>query len=180
MIEYAFGLPGLGRLTVVAINQRNYTVVQGGILVLAVMFIAVNLLVDVLVGVIDPRVADGAAGMTAPTIAAAVGPPRPQCGAPIAGLIIGAAILGVLVVAALLAPWIAPRPRVDRQWAAARRPDAPSPVRNRRPRPRRAVAGALRLPDLAARLRRLDRAGRPGRHPSVCYAGYSAGASTSA
>ena len=60
MIEYAFGLPGLGRLTVVAINQRNYTVVQGGILVLAVMFIAVNLLVDVLVGVIDPRVADGA------------------------------------------------------------------------------------------------------------------------
>jgi peptide/nickel transport system permease protein len=61
VIEYAFGLPGLGRLTVVAINQRNYTVVQGGILVLAVMFIAVNLLVDVLVGVIDPRVADGAA-----------------------------------------------------------------------------------------------------------------------
>ncbi len=60
VIEYAFGLPGLGRLTVVAINQRNYTVVQGGILVLAVMFIAVNLLVDVLVGVIDPRVADGA------------------------------------------------------------------------------------------------------------------------
>jgi peptide/nickel transport system permease protein len=61
VIEFAFGLPGLGRLTVVAINQRNYTVVQGGILVLAVMFIAVNLLVDVLVGVIDPRVADGAA-----------------------------------------------------------------------------------------------------------------------
>jgi peptide/nickel transport system permease protein len=61
VIEYAFGLPGLGRLTVVAINQRNYTVVQGGVLVLAVMFIVVNLVVDLLVGAIDPRVADGAA-----------------------------------------------------------------------------------------------------------------------
>jgi peptide/nickel transport system permease protein len=61
VIEFAFGLPGLGRLTVIAINQRNYTVVQGGVLVLAVMFIAVNLLVDVFAGIIDPRVADGAA-----------------------------------------------------------------------------------------------------------------------
>lgn len=60
VIEYAFGLPGLGKMTVVAINQRNYTVVQGGVLALAVMFILVNLLVDLLVGVIDPRVADGA------------------------------------------------------------------------------------------------------------------------
>ena len=61
VIEYAFGLPGLGRLTVVAINQRNYTVVQGGVLVLAAMFIVVNLVVDLLVGAIDPRIADGEA-----------------------------------------------------------------------------------------------------------------------
>ena len=61
VIEYAFGLPGVGRLTVTAINQRNYTVVQGGVLVLAVLFIVVNLVVDLLVGAIDPRVADGAA-----------------------------------------------------------------------------------------------------------------------
>lgn len=61
VIEYAFGLPGVGKLTVIAISQRNYTVVQGGVLVLAAMFILVNLLVDLLVGVIDPRVADGAA-----------------------------------------------------------------------------------------------------------------------
>jgi len=61
VIEYAFGLPGLGRLTVVAINQRNYTVVQGGVLLLAAMFIAVNLAVDLLVGAIDPRIADGEA-----------------------------------------------------------------------------------------------------------------------
>jgi peptide/nickel transport system permease protein len=61
VIEYAFGLPGLGKMTVTAINQRNYTVVQGGVLVLATMFILVNLAVDLLVGFIDPRVADGAA-----------------------------------------------------------------------------------------------------------------------
>jgi len=61
VIEYAFGLPGLGRLTVTAINQRNYVVVQGGVLMLAAMFIVVNVVVDLLVGVIDPRVADGSA-----------------------------------------------------------------------------------------------------------------------
>ena len=60
VIEYAFGLPGVGKLTVVAINQRNYTVVQGGVLVLAAMFILVNLFVELMIGVIDPRVADGA------------------------------------------------------------------------------------------------------------------------
>lgn len=61
VIEYAFGLPGLGRLTVTAINQRNYIVVQGGVLLIAAMFILVNVAVDVLVGIIDPRIADGAA-----------------------------------------------------------------------------------------------------------------------
>jgi peptide/nickel transport system permease protein len=60
VIEYAFGLPGVGKLTVVAINQRNYTVVQGGVLVLAAMFILVNLGVELLIGVIDPRVGDRA------------------------------------------------------------------------------------------------------------------------
>lgn len=61
VIEYAFGLPGLGRLTVTAINQRNYIVVQGGVLLIAAMFILVNVAVDVLVGIIDPRIADGTA-----------------------------------------------------------------------------------------------------------------------
>ena len=35
VIETLFGLPGVGRLTVTAINQRNYTVVQGAVLVIA-------------------------------------------------------------------------------------------------------------------------------------------------
>ena len=38
-----------------AINQRNYPVVQGGVLVVATMFILVTLLTDVVVGLVDPR-----------------------------------------------------------------------------------------------------------------------------
>lgn len=56
VVETIFGLPGLGKLVVTAVNQRNYTVVQGAVLVIAAMFIAVNLLTDLLYGVLDPRV----------------------------------------------------------------------------------------------------------------------------
>jgi peptide/nickel transport system permease protein len=59
VIEYLFALPGIGRLVVTAINQRNYTVVQGGVLVVAAMFVLVTLLTDVLVGLVDPRVEEG-------------------------------------------------------------------------------------------------------------------------
>jgi peptide/nickel transport system permease protein len=56
VIETIFGLPGLGRLVVTAITQRNYTVVQGGILVIATLFILVTLATDLLYGWLDPRV----------------------------------------------------------------------------------------------------------------------------
>ena len=59
VIEYLFALPGIGRLVVTAINQRNYTVVQGGVLVVATLFVLVTLLTDVLVGLVDPRVEEG-------------------------------------------------------------------------------------------------------------------------
>jgi peptide/nickel transport system permease protein len=59
VIEYLFALPGIGRLVVTAINQRNYTVVQGGVLVVATMFILVTLLTDVVVGLVDPRIEEG-------------------------------------------------------------------------------------------------------------------------
>jgi peptide/nickel transport system permease protein len=61
VIETLFALPGVGRLVVTAINQRNYTVVQGGVLVIAALFVLVTLLTDVLVGVIDPRIEEGQA-----------------------------------------------------------------------------------------------------------------------
>ena len=46
---------------VTAINQRNYTVVQGGVLVLATMFIRVTLVTDLSSAAIDPRIAEGGA-----------------------------------------------------------------------------------------------------------------------
>ncbi|HZQ64408.1 MAG TPA: ABC transporter permease [Gaiellaceae bacterium] len=56
VIETVFGLPGVGKLVVTAINQRNYTVVQGSVLVIAALFIVVNLVTDLLYGWLDPRV----------------------------------------------------------------------------------------------------------------------------
>jgi peptide/nickel transport system permease protein len=60
VIETLFALPGIGSLVVTAINLRNYPVVQGGVLVIATLFILINLATDLLYGVIDPRTAAGA------------------------------------------------------------------------------------------------------------------------
>lgn len=60
VIETLFALPGVGRLVVTAINQRNYPVVQAGVLVIAALFLFVTLLTDLVIGWLDPRVADGA------------------------------------------------------------------------------------------------------------------------
>ncbi|MGI8522532.1 MAG: ABC transporter permease [Nocardioides sp.] len=59
VVETLFGLPGVGRLIVTSINQRNYPSVQAGVLAVAFLFILVSLLVDLLVAWLDPRVADG-------------------------------------------------------------------------------------------------------------------------
>jgi peptide/nickel transport system permease protein len=61
IVETLFALPGVGRLVVTAINQRNYPTVQVGILAIAATFIVISLVTDLLVGWLDPRVADGAA-----------------------------------------------------------------------------------------------------------------------
>jgi len=60
IIESLFALPGVGRLIVTSIQQRNYTVVQGGVLVVAVLFIFVTLVTDLIVGWLDPRTDEGA------------------------------------------------------------------------------------------------------------------------
>jgi len=54
--ETIFSWPGIGRLTVQAISARDYPLLQGCILVIAVSFVLVNLLTDVLYSFIDPRV----------------------------------------------------------------------------------------------------------------------------
>jgi peptide/nickel transport system permease protein len=54
--EYVFALPGVGRLVVDAVFARDYPLVQGVVLLIALGFIVSNLLVDVLYGCIDPRI----------------------------------------------------------------------------------------------------------------------------
>jgi|RhiMetdeSRZDD1v2_1073273.scaffolds.fasta_scaffold04859_17 peptide/nickel transport system permease protein len=57
--ETVFAWPGVGRLIVSAIFARDYPLVQAAVLVVAVMFVVVNLVVDLLYAVIDPRVRFG-------------------------------------------------------------------------------------------------------------------------
>ncbi len=54
--EKVFARPGLGTLLLEGVNERNYPLVQGTVLVIAVAYVTVNLLVDVAYGVADPRV----------------------------------------------------------------------------------------------------------------------------
>jgi ABC-type dipeptide/oligopeptide/nickel transport system permease component len=56
LTETIFGWPGLGRMIVQAILKRDFPVIQGAVLFMAVIFVLVNLLVDVSYGMIDPRV----------------------------------------------------------------------------------------------------------------------------
>jgi peptide/nickel transport system permease protein len=56
LTESIFSIPGLGKLMVDSIKARNYPVVQGGVLFIAVMFSFINLLVDVLYAYADPRI----------------------------------------------------------------------------------------------------------------------------
>lgn len=56
IIESVFALPGLGRLLLTSIETRDYPVLQGALLVVVVIAMAVNLGVDLLYRVIDPRV----------------------------------------------------------------------------------------------------------------------------
>ena len=54
--EAIFGVPGMGSLMINAITARNYQVVQGTILVSALSLSVVNLVIDLLYTVIDPRI----------------------------------------------------------------------------------------------------------------------------
>lgn len=54
--ETLFNIPGLGRLTINAINRRDIFVIQGVVLFVTLLYVAVNLIVDILYGVVDPRI----------------------------------------------------------------------------------------------------------------------------
>jgi dipeptide/oligopeptide/nickel ABC transporter, permease protein len=56
LTESIFAIPGVGRLMVSSIMQRDYPMVQGGVLFIAIVFSIVNLLVDLVYAYIDPRI----------------------------------------------------------------------------------------------------------------------------
>jgi peptide/nickel transport system permease protein len=57
VVENVFSLPGVGKMIVDAVSNRNYPIVQGGVLIIALIFIVVNLLTDILYLVLNPRLA---------------------------------------------------------------------------------------------------------------------------
>jgi peptide/nickel transport system permease protein len=56
IIEWIFGIPGMGQFLVDAIVQRDYPVIQGINLVIVIIIVVTNLTVDLVYGVLDPRI----------------------------------------------------------------------------------------------------------------------------
>ncbi|WP_213997102.1 ABC transporter permease [Tepidanaerobacter syntrophicus] len=56
LIEYLFNLPGLCSILIKAVSYRDYPVIQGCIFVMSSFYIIINLIVDILYGILDPRV----------------------------------------------------------------------------------------------------------------------------
>jgi len=55
-IEIIFALPGLGRMLVEAVGRRDYPLVEGGVLTIALVLAVLNLLIDVVYALLDPRI----------------------------------------------------------------------------------------------------------------------------
>lgn len=60
VVEVIFNWPGIGKLTIDAINSRNFPMIQGAVLVAAIGFVLVNFVVDVVYSLLDPRIRHGA------------------------------------------------------------------------------------------------------------------------
>lgn len=56
VVESIFNIPGLGQLILNSIARRDFAVIQGVVLVVTIMYVAINLLIDLLYGFVDPRV----------------------------------------------------------------------------------------------------------------------------
>jgi peptide/nickel transport system permease protein len=56
VVEVVFAWPGVGRLTYTAVEARDYPLIQGAVLLIAALFLLINLIVDVLYAVVDPRI----------------------------------------------------------------------------------------------------------------------------
>ena len=62
LVENIFAWPGLGRYVFTAIQVRDYPVVQGTVLLIALVYVAVNTVIDLAYGILDPRIRTGAGG----------------------------------------------------------------------------------------------------------------------
>lgn len=62
VVETFFNIPGLGNQSIASIEARDYPVIQGLTLILAATFVLINLVVDILYGILDPRARVGGAG----------------------------------------------------------------------------------------------------------------------
>jgi peptide/nickel transport system permease protein len=59
IVEQVFAWPGVGRLAVNAITSRDYPIIQAVVLLVSVVFVVINLAVDLLYGLLDPRIRHG-------------------------------------------------------------------------------------------------------------------------
>jgi peptide/nickel transport system permease protein len=55
VVENVFSLPGMGKMIVGAVSSRDYPIVQGGVLIITLMFILINLATDILYAILNPR-----------------------------------------------------------------------------------------------------------------------------
>ncbi|MBR7552531.1 ABC transporter permease [Allobacillus sp. GCM10007491] len=62
VIEFVFNIPGIGQLIVNSVERRDFPVIQGTILLIALLYVFINLAIDLLYGVVDPRVRFGKKG----------------------------------------------------------------------------------------------------------------------
>jgi peptide/nickel transport system permease protein len=56
VVEAIFNIPGLGQLILNSIARRDFVVIQGVVLVVTLMYVTINLIIDLLYGAVDPRV----------------------------------------------------------------------------------------------------------------------------
>jgi peptide/nickel transport system permease protein len=56
VVETVFNIPGIGQLVINSIERRDFAVIQGVVLFITVLYIFLNLIIDILYGMIDPRV----------------------------------------------------------------------------------------------------------------------------
>jgi len=56
VVESIFAWPGLGRLMIDAVGQRDYPLVQAVLLIMVMIFVLINMLMDLMYGLIDPRI----------------------------------------------------------------------------------------------------------------------------